>query len=89
MSEKIGLVTYDSPAHPTLGTVPLPGERNYSEETARDIDKEVDRLMEETYHRTREILKRNRSLLDTLADHLLEGEVLEGEVLKQLLGRVV
>ena len=88
MSDKIGLVTYDRPRQPFLAGFTMPAEKGYSEETAREIDKEVERIMEEAHHRARQILTRNRGLLDDLARELLAKEALEGEALKTLLGRV-
>jgi len=52
---------------------------NYSDETARRIDEEVHRLVEEGYERAREILRRNRLALDRISAELLEKESLEGD----------
>jgi cell division protease FtsH len=87
MSEKMGLVTYEQRRQPLMVGLQLPSEKNYSEETAREIDKEVERILEETYHRTKQILTANRSLLDEMANLLLTKEVLEGEELKNILGK--
>jgi cell division protease FtsH len=52
---------------------------NYSDETARKIDDEVRRLVQEGYERAREILRRHRAVLDRLSSDLLERESLEGD----------
>jgi len=88
MSERIGLVTYEAPRQAFLPGVPIAREKAFSEETAREIDKEVERIIEETYHRARNILIQNRGLLDEMAARLLEKEVLEGEELQGFLNRV-
>ncbi|MEW6442172.1 MAG: ATP-dependent zinc metalloprotease FtsH [bacterium] len=88
MSERIGIVTYEAPRQPFLLGIPAGRERTFSEETAREIDKEVERIMEETYHRARQVLLQNRSVLDEMAGKLLEKEVLEGTELRGFLDRV-
>lgn len=88
MSERLGLVTYEGPRQPFLLGVPVSMGKTFSEETAREIDKEVERIMEETYHRSKQVLLKNRSLLDEMAENLLEREVLEREELQTFLNRV-
>jgi len=81
------LVTYEQRQQPFLVGLHLPSEKSYSEETAREIDKEVEGLLEESYHRTKQILTAHRPLLDEIANLLLAKEVLEGEELKALLSK--
>ncbi len=50
-----------------------------SEEMKRLIDKEVKRIIKETYERTREIISQNMDKLENLAKALLERETLTGE----------
>ena len=52
--------------------------RDYSEDTAIQIDQEVRRVVLEGYHRARTILEENREGLIRLAEVLLENEVLDG-----------
>lgn len=52
-------------------------ERNYSEETARSIDAEVSRLVDEAFVRATKILTEKRSVLDKIANTLLEKETIE------------
>ncbi|MEI7749952.1 MAG: ATP-dependent zinc metalloprotease FtsH [Candidatus Moraniibacteriota bacterium] len=52
-------------------------ERNYSDETAKMIDTEVAKFVEDALHRSTSILTEKKSLLKTLADALLERETLE------------
>ena len=54
-------------------------ERNYSEETARLIDAEVRRFVDEAHERAKEILTRRRAKLDEIAAVLIEKETIERE----------
>ncbi len=60
-------------------------DRNYSEEVAYSIDKEVRRLIEDAYAKTEEMLRTNIDKLHLVANALIERETLEGEELRQLL----
>lgn len=59
-------------------------ERNYSEETARSIDAEVSRLIDEAFARATEILTTKRTTLDRIADTLLEKETIEKDEFEAL-----
>ena len=56
-----------------------------SEETARKIDHEVRRLVDEGYEEARRILMEQKDELEILAQGLLEFETLSGEEIKDLL----
>lgn len=62
--------------------------RAVSEETAQAIDREVKEIVESAHQQALSILKENRDLLETIAQKLLEKEVIEGEELHELLGQV-
>ena len=51
---------------------------DYSKSTAVEIDAEVTRIIQESYHRAKELLTTNLRLLKKIADQLLEKEVLDG-----------
>ncbi|HSD28216.1 MAG TPA: ATP-dependent zinc metalloprotease FtsH, partial [Vicinamibacteria bacterium] len=61
------------------------GEREYSEETARAIDEEVRRIVEETYDRVRGLLGAKKATLLRAAEVLKRRETLEGDELRRLL----
>jgi cell division protease FtsH len=61
-------------------------ERNYSEETARLIDEEVKKIIDEAYAAAGILLKKETEKLKTLSSTLLEKEVMDGEEVKKLLG---
>jgi cell division protease FtsH len=60
--------------------------RNYSEETAREIDKEVLGIVTGTYERVRALLTADRGLLEVLAQRLLETEVVDESELREIMG---
>jgi cell division protease FtsH len=62
-----------------------PGSKDYSEATAQEIDQEVAALVERAHRRAREVLERQRDILEKAAKILLEKEVLEGEELREIL----
>ncbi len=64
--------------------------QDYSDETARRIDAEVDALLHEAYQRAETLLKNNRKLLDEIAEKLLEEETLDGRDVEDLVkyGRI-
>ncbi len=57
----------------------------YSEETARKIDSEIHRFVEEQYQRAREILTKHREALDKVAAALLEFETIDGKHVHEIL----
>ena len=54
-------------------------QRNYSEEVARQIDKEVNRIVTEAYDRARQILEKHTDLLHAITRRLIEVETLDAE----------
>ena len=60
-------------------------ERQYSEDTAKIIDDEVEELITEAAVRAREVIKANRSQLEKLKEALLEKETIEAEDVVKLL----
>src|SRR5258706_14117160 len=71
MVQTLGHVAYEEDRPPYLGG-PLPmGHREYSEETAREIDVAVRAVVDGAYQKARAILNRHRGGLQTLATQLL------------------
>ncbi len=60
-------------------------ERPYSDDTAKEIDSEVETLIKEAARRAEVVLEHNRSSLDALADALLKDETLEEEQVTKIL----
>jgi len=80
-------VSYETEPSPFLGQGFGP-RRNYAEETAREIDVAVRRIVEAQFRRAREILARNRALLEEGARTLLDRETLADADLAAVLSRV-
>ena len=77
MSEKMGPVTFGRrDEQPFLGRE-LGHQRDFSEQTALDIDKEVRRIVDENYQRARNLLSEHNDLLAKIAQALLERETLD------------
>jgi cell division protease FtsH len=76
---KLGRIFYrDQTENPFLqGSGYMDGER-YSEQTAREIDLEVRRIIDQAVVEVRELLHARRAALDALAKKLVEKEVIEG-----------
>src|SRR5512136_886095 len=85
MSEKLGYVTFEKEKKPLFLPSPFGSAREYSEDTARQIDAEVKGIIDETYHRVKEILTSKKDKLGELARLLLEKEVVEEADLKRIL----
>jgi len=84
MSEKIGPVSFGENDEVFLGRDILK-ERNFSEEIAAEIDREVRRIVEECFERAKKLLLENRDKLERLASRLIELEVIEGHQLEAIL----
>ncbi|MFM8401644.1 MAG: ATP-dependent zinc metalloprotease FtsH, partial [Pirellula sp.] len=63
--------------------------RDYSEQTAREIDQEVKRLIDESASHARSILTERRAALEALAKRLMEVEVVDGEALKEIVDATI
>ena len=63
----------------------IAAERDFSEETAAMIDKEVSELVDVAYKRATKVLVDNRAVLDELAEMLVEQETVDAEELQELL----
>ena len=83
MSEEIGNISFYDSGNPE-GSFGF--NRKYSESTAEKIDLAVNRFIEESYARTKELLLEHKELLITMAKTLLEKEILTGADLIGLLG---
>lgn len=78
MSDKLGPLAFgDSQEQVFLGKE-LVHNRNYGEDTARTIDEEVRRIIDEAHKLAKEILSEHRDVLEKIADALLERETITG-----------
>jgi cell division protease FtsH len=86
MSEALGLATFEAPRQALFLQVPTGAPREYSEETARVIDAEIQQLLEAAHTRVRETLTAQRGLLEALGKLLIVQEVVDRDALTRLLG---
>ncbi|MDR1026000.1 MAG: ATP-dependent zinc metalloprotease FtsH [Lactobacillus sp.] len=85
MSEKLGPVLYaDNSGEVFLGRS-VTQTKNVSEETARIIDSEIKRLVEEAYSEAKRIVKEKDKELERLAKALIEYETLTGDEIKEVI----
>ena len=85
MSEKLGPLSLGRRHGPVFLGRDLVETRNYSEEIAYEIDKEVRRIIDECYERARDVLVGSRERLNRLAKALLERESLEGDQIEKVM----
>jgi cell division protease FtsH len=84
MSARIGPMAWGSQGQVFLGE-DLMHTRDYSDETARVIDEEVEKILREQEERCRVTLNANRNGLDLVARALLEHETIDGEEVQRLI----
>ena len=87
MVEKLGQMTLEEPPQSFLGGPAMPQIREYSEETAREIDCAVRELVNAALARAEAILKERRAILEEGARQLLQRETLSDAELNALLDR--
>ncbi len=85
MSEALGPLSYGQQDEQIFLGREIAQHRDYSEETANLIDSEISRIVKESYQRAKEILIKNRDILDKLAGMLLEKETVMGKELDELI----
>jgi len=83
MSNRIGPMAWGSQGAVFLGD-DLMHTRDYSDDTARVIDEEVERILREQEERGRRVLRQHRRGLDAVAAALLEHETIDGEEVGRL-----
>ncbi len=87
MSEELGLVQLAPQRNPYLrGPSSFGGEKPFSEDTARRIDYEVQRIIEESHAEARRLLEAHRPELDRLVAALLERETLDEHEIREVTG---
>jgi cell division protease FtsH len=86
MSKKLGNVLYgDGPEYVFLGRDMMSRSKDYSEQTAQDIDAEVKRIIDEANNTAKELITTNRDKLEIIANALLEYETLDGAQVTEIM----
>ncbi len=83
---RLGRINYRGAPRPTFLTLPGidEGARGFSERTAREIDEEVRRIIEEAIERVRHILETRRPALEALTLRLIEVESVNADELQRI-----
>jgi cell division protease FtsH len=82
MSDKMGTRTFGNKQEMVFLGREISEQRDYSDRTALEIDREIDKLIEEAYATAKKVLTENKDKLVELATKLIEKETLEGEELE-------
>jgi cell division protease FtsH len=85
---RLGRVTYrENPRSPFLAGAggDLPAARSHSEQTAREIDEEVRRIVDASIQKVRRILDTRRAALEAVTRRLIECEVIDGDELRTII----
>jgi cell division protease FtsH len=85
MSDRLGMIAYGDNSQEVFLGHSVTQSKNVSEATARQIDAEIRRIIDEAYARTKQILMENIDELHLLAKGLLEHETLSGEEIRQVI----
>ncbi len=84
MSKKLGPLAFGRKEELVFLGREISEQRNYSDEVAFEIDKEIRQLIDEAYARAREILEANMDKLEAIAMLLMERETIEGDEIEAL-----
>lgn len=88
MSSKLGTITLERERQPQFVQIQIAQEKgDYSEETAREIDCEIRRIVDEQYERVKRLLGEKKAALQEGAKLLLEREVISGAELKAIMDK--
>ena len=85
MSEELGTQVFGEAQHEVFLGRDYAQKNDYSAETAKRIDDEIERIMREAHDRARKVLSARGGQMRTMAKVLLERETVEGEVVDALL----
>jgi len=85
MSDKLGPLNFGKKEEHIFLGKEIGRQRDFSEETAQDIDAELRRMVTGCFDRARGILKENIDILHTIANTLLEKEVLDGQEIDKII----
>lgn len=86
MSDRLGPLTYGEKQEEIFLGREIGMHRDYSEDTAREIDEEIKKIVDAAQARAEGIIKKNIERLKTLAETLLEKEILSGDDIDRILG---
>jgi cell division protease FtsH len=79
MSEKFGPITFGKTQELIFLGKEISTEKNYSDETALEIDREVEKIIKKSYDTAKKIIIQKKKILDEIAKTLMEKETIEKE----------
>ncbi|MDD3487776.1 MAG: ATP-dependent zinc metalloprotease FtsH [Candidatus Pacebacteria bacterium] len=85
MSKKLGPISFDETEELIFLGREIATEKNYSEETAAKIDKEVFDIVNKCYQKTKKLLQKNINKLELVTQELIKKETLEKEEFEELI----
>jgi cell division protease FtsH len=85
MSDKFNNIAFGGQREQVFLGEQMSSQREFSDSTAREVDQEVHRILEEAYDRALSAITEHRDLLDRLADELIEKEEVSGKVVMEWL----
>ena len=85
MSEKLGPLSYAKGEEQVFLGREIAQHRDYSDATARCIDEEIRQLIDRAYRMAKDVLEKNRDVLEGLSELLLEKETVQGQELDALI----
>ncbi|HTB85714.1 MAG TPA: ATP-dependent zinc metalloprotease FtsH [Candidatus Sulfotelmatobacter sp.] len=85
MSEKLGHVLYGEAQEYVFLGRDMMRSKDYSEETAKDIDAEVKRIVDGAFNTAKQMIEENHAKLEMIASNLLEYETLDGTQVEDII----
>jgi|TARA_B110000240_G_scaffold79836_1_gene91034 cell division protease FtsH len=84
LNEKMGPILYGEDESQAPGG----GNTHYSEDTSREIDQEVRRILNDAYGMAKKLLEDNRDILEAMKDALMEYETIDADQVDDLMKRI-
>ena len=84
LNEKMGPILYGEDESQAPGG----GNTHYSEDTSREIDQEVRRILNDAYSNAKQLLEDNRDILEAMKDALMEYETIDADQVDDLMNRI-
>lgn len=88
MSEKLGNLTYGKNQENVFMGRDFGHQKDYSEQVAYEIDKEIKAIVDERYKLAKNLLTENRDMLEVIAKDLLEKETIDEKEFKEIMDKV-
>ena len=85
MSETLGPVAYEEPESEVFLGHSIARRKNIADKTAEEVDKQIRKIIDDAYAKTKSVLTKNKEQLDALANALQEYETLTGEEIAKVL----